>query len=523
MHIRYLCRLFVSFLLLQVVIQVQAQRAPNILIAISDDQSYPYASAYGSTTVSTPHFDRVAEGGVLFTQAFVASPGCSPSRAALLTGRYPWQIEHAGTHASYFSTEYLVFPDILEDAGYATGFTGKGWGPGDWRTSGRTRNPAGPHFSSIKTGTSIEGINSTDYAANFEDFLSQRDKDQPFYFWYGGFEPHRVFKDGIGIASGKQLHEAEVPSFLPDAPLIRSDILDYGYEIEYFDDHLGKMLKMLESAGELDNTLIIVTSDNGMAFPRAKANAFEFGIHVPLAVMWPNQIPGHRTVHDLTSLVDLMPTILEAAGIEHPEPEVLAGKSLIPTLTSNRSGYVDATRTAVYSARERHSSSRFNSLSYPQRALRTDSLLYIRNFTPERWPAGAPQKYSADGTLGPMHGGYHDIDAAPSLTYLIDNRGDPSVRFYFHLAVDLRPAEELYDIRKDPGCLINLAGAPGYGEIKAALAKQLEAYLMQTEDPRMLGSGDIFETYPRVSALRRFPEPAWVEMIEAYRPDWLDR
>ena len=100
----------------------QDSRPPNILIAISDDQSFPYASAYGSSTVSTPHFDRVAEEGVLFTNAFVASPGCSPSRAALLTGRYPWQIEHAGTHASYFPAAYVVFPDLLEDAGYAVGF-----------------------------------------------------------------------------------------------------------------------------------------------------------------------------------------------------------------------------------------------------------------------------------------------------------------------------------------------------------------------------------------------------------------
>ena len=114
----------------------QAQRPPNILIAISDDQSYPHASAYGTPWVETPAFDRVAREGVLFTNAFVASPGCSPSRAAFLTGRYPWQIEHAGTHASLFSTDYVVFPDLLEQAGYFTGFTGKGWGPGDWEASG---------------------------------------------------------------------------------------------------------------------------------------------------------------------------------------------------------------------------------------------------------------------------------------------------------------------------------------------------------------------------------------------------
>lgn len=498
--------------------------SPNILIAISDDQSYPYASAYGSTSTNTPHFDRVAQNGVLFHNAFVASPGCSPSRASLLTGRYPWELEHAGTHASYFPTEYQVFPDLLEQSGYAIGFTGKGWGPGSWQKSGRARNPAGPEYNELTDPDSPDGINNKDYAANFEVFLDSREDGQPFYFWYGAHEPHRRFKAGIGGEAGKKLYEAEVPAFLPDAPEIRMDILDYAYEIEHFDAHLGRMLEALEEAGELDNTLVIVTSDNGMAFPRAKANVFEYGIHVPLAISWPAQFEGNRTSDDLISLVDLAPTILEATGTQHPTPHVLPGRSLLDLLRSNASGLIDSNRTSVYSARERHSSSRFNSLSYPQRAIRTHDYLYILNFKSERWPAGAPQKLSEDGSLGPMHGGYHDIDAAPSLSYLIDNRDAPNVNRYFHLSVDLRPAEELYDIRKDPACLTNLAMAPGYQHIKRELNRDLLDYLTETGDPRALGKGDLFETYPRVSRLRWFPEPAWVADTDStIRPDWLDK
>ncbi len=502
----------------------EAASRPNILIAISDDQSYPYASAYGSRSTRTPHFDRVAREGVLFMNAFVASPGCSPSRAALLTGRYPWQIEHAGTHASYFSPDYVVFPDLLEEAGYAVGFTGKGWGPGDWRFLGRTRNPAGPEFNERRIASSPPGINDKDYAANFDAFLEQRDPEQPFYFWYGAHEPHRVFEEGAGRKAGKRLYEAEVPPFFPDDPVIRSDILDYAYEIEHFDTHLGRMLARLEALGELENTLVIVTSDNGMAFPRAKANTYEYGIHVPLAIMWADEIPGGRQVDDLVSLVDLHPTLLEAADTPHPDPDRLSGASLMPLLRSAESDLVDSSRTAVYAARERHSSSRFNSLSYSQRALRTHDFLYIRNFTPDRWPAGAPQKYDTEGLLGPMHGGYHDIDAAPSLSYLIDHRDDPNVDRYFHLAVDLRPPEELYDINKDPGCLINLANAPGFLQIKDDLGRRLHEYLTATGDPRVLGHGDVFETYPRVSGLRWFPEPYWVDGDEPpFRPEWLDR
>ena len=495
---------------------------PNILIAISDDQSFPYASAYGSTSTQTPHFDRVAHNGILFNNAFVASPGCSPSRASLLTGRYPWELEHAGTHASYFPKEYLVFPEQLEAAGYAIGFTGKGWGPGNWEKSGRSRNPAGPEFNDFFAEKSIQGINGKDYAANFKAFLETRDTHQPFYFWYGAHEPHRVFKSGIGINEGKRLYEAEVPSFLPDAPEIRKDILDYAFEIEHFDDHLGRILAILEDIGELENTLIIVTSDNGMAFPRAKANAYEYGIHVPLAISWPAEFPGQRYSDDLVSLVDLAPTIYEATGITSPTLDVFSGSSLLDLLTSGDSGIIEPNRDAVFSARERHSSSRYNSLSYPQRAIRTHEYLYILNFEPERWPAGAPQKFEEDGALGPMHGGYHDIDAAPSLSYLIENRDDPYVSRYFHLSVDLRPNEELYAIRKDPGCLNNLALAPGFQTIKQDLKQSLIDYLVATEDPRVLNNGDIFETYPRVSRLRWFPEPTWVNTKDSvFTPDWL--
>lgn len=521
---RNLCLLFLLLATPFESLYAQSTKRPNILIAISDDQSYPYASAYGSTSVKTPAFDYVAENGILFTNAFVASPGCSPSRAALLTGRYPWQIEHAGTHASYFPIEYVVFPDLLEENGYAVGFTGKGWGPGDWAHSGRSRNPAGPEYNESRTKGGEAGISDKDYAKNFSLFLEERDQDQPFYFWYGAHEPHRVFKDGIGKASGKMLHEAEVPSFFPDHPRIRSDILDYAYEIEHFDTHLQHMLDQLAAIGELDNTIVIVTSDNGMAFPRAKANVFEYGIHVPLAIMWPSEVTGHRVSNDLISLIDLMPTILEATDTPHPNPSAITGKSLLPIFQSQESGIIDESRQQVFSARERHSSSRYNSLSYSQRAMRTHEYLLIRNFTPERWPAGAPRKIEPDGTLGPMHGGYHDIDAAPALTYLIEGRNDPAVSYFFHLAVDLRPAVELYDIRSDPGCLINLAHAPGYIEVKNQLLSELNAFLIETDDPRATGNGDIFETYPRVSRLRLFPPAYWTQDTEnVFKPQWIDR
>ena len=499
------------------------QNRPNILLAISDDHSYPYASAYRAGAVHTPAFDRVASEGVLFNNAFVASPGCSPSRAALLTGRYPWQLEHAGTHASSFPQKYVVFPNLLAEAGYHVGHTGKGWGPGNWKENGRAHNPAGPAFENRTLVPPHEGISSVDYAGNFADFLTERSKDQPFFFWYGAHEPHLSYERGMGRATGKNPAAANVPPFLPDAPAVRTDLLDHAVEIEWFDRHLGQMLRTLEAAGELGNTIIVVTGDNGMPFPRAKANVYEYGIHVPLAIRWGQRVPGGREVDDLVSLIDLMPTFLEAAGVDDPPgSSPMAGRSLMNILTTDVEGRVDSSREGVFAARERHSSSRFNSLAYPQRALRTDRYLYIRNFAPERWPAGAPQKYEEDGRLGPMHGAYHDIDGSTTKTFLVNHRDDPAVSQYFHWAVDRRPDEELYDVRKDPGCLNNLAGNPAYADVQKRLRNRMNDYLRKTGDPRVTGRGNVFETYKRYSHLRKFPVPDWAQGQEdVFRPAWL--
>ncbi len=496
----------------------QADVRPNILLAISDDQSFFHTSKAGYPAVRTPAFDRIADEGIYFTHAITASPGCSPSRAALLTGRYCWQLEHAGTHASEFPQKYIAYPDLLEAAGYTVGFTGKGWGPGNFAISGRTRNPAGPEFSG-NTIASPTGISKKDYAANFSDFLQAREADKPFCFWYGGHEPHRVFEDGRGLAQGKKLEDAVVPSFLPDTPEIRSDLLDYCAEIEWFDQHLGRMIALLEEAGELDNTIIVVTSDNGMAFPRAKANAYEYGIRMPLAIRWGDKVSGGRTVDDLVSLIDLAPTFLEAAGVKHPGERYAAppmtGNSLMAILKSDKSGILDTSRDAVYSARERHSSSRYKTLGYPQRAMRTRDYLYIRNFHPERWPAGAPQKMGVGGypkdlrEAGPMHAGYHDIDACPTHTFLVKNRDDAAIGPFFHAAVDRHPAEELFRVADDPGCMNNLAADPEFTEVKAALSRQMMDYLKKTGDPRVVANGEIFETYPRYSRHRYFPKPDW--------------
>ena len=459
-----------------------SKRRPNILFAIADDWSYAHAGAMGDKVVKTPAFDEIAGRGVLFTNAVCGSPGCAPSRAAILTGRPHWQLEEAGTHASLFPKKFQVYPDILAAAGYFTGLTGKGAGPAnftEWK-----HNPSGPVLSKATANPPAKGMSSVDYAGNFEAFLAKKQKDQPFCFWYGCQEPHRAYEKGSGLRSGKKLADVVVPAFLPDTEEIRSDILDYYFEIEHFDRHLGRMLRALEKSGELSNTLIVVTGDNGMAFPGAKASMYDFGIHLPLAICWADRFKGSRRVTDPVSFVDFAPTYLAAAGLK-PSP-VMAGQSLLPVLESGR---VDPSRRFAISGRERHSHSRFDNLGYPTRALRTSEYLYIRNFAPDRWPAGDPDQFA-------------DIDGSPSKDYVVKNRDKADVRKYFEHACGKHGEEQLYSVVDDPGCMVELSASPKHRQTRTALRAQLDRELTWANDPRVLGKGQVFDSYPRFSPMR---------------------
>ncbi|MEM7478651.1 MAG: sulfatase [Planctomycetota bacterium] len=506
--------------------EAHAER-PNILVCISDDQSYPHASAYGEPVIQTPGFDQVAKAGTLFHNAFSPAPGCSPMRAAFLTGQYIWQIREAGTHASHFPKDLVTFPAELAKSGYKIGYTGKPWGPGKYQVSGRTENPAGPAFNS-KKNNSPNGISSTDYASNFEAFLDERTEKEPFCFWFGGHEPHRKFEKGIGANSGMDARKVQVPRFLPDAPEIRDDILDYFYEIQWFDQHLARMLEQLRQRGLLKNTIVIVTSDNGMSFPRAKANVYEYGIHMPLAISWPARFPAGQSSDALVNLIDVTATIFDVAEVS--KPKSVTGNSLSDLLA----GKSELERTATYSGRERHSSSRYNSLGYPQRCVRTKEYLYIRNYAPERWPAGTPQKFASiqydsennpvGAKLGPEHGGYHDIDACPSLSFLIANRDDNAIGKYFQWSVAKRPREEFFQIQDDAACVKNLVDNPEHQEALAEHRAMLTEELVRTGDLRETNFDEshVWETYPRYSSLRWFPKPDWANDDNVPRQEWLD-
>jgi len=465
---------------------------PNILLVIADDQSFPYASAYGTPGIHTPGFDYVAANGVCFSNAYATSPGSSPSRASLLTGKYPWQIKEAGTHASSFPSDYMCYPELFESFGYRIGFTGKGWGPGDWKISGRAVNPAGPEYNQIRLDPPNEGISDIDYTSNFLSFLEDSPQGQPFCFWFGAKEPHRPYSYGYGEESGVNPDEILVPEDLPDADVIRTDIADYISEIEWFDSHLVNILSELEIRGLLENTIVVVTADNGMPFPHAKANCYDSGLHVPLAICWGDNITRHCVDPSIVSLVDIFPTLLDLCDIDWDKADGLSGESLLAILGLGGKEY---TREASFGGRERHSSARFENAGYPSRCIRTDKWLLVRNFHPERWPAGDPPF----GNLEKPYDGYYDIDPSPTLRFMIDNRSDTLVSAFFNLATDKRPEFELFDIESDPGCKRDLSRVPFYKGIADSLKTMLQEKLESTCDSRLGSDPEIWESYPRLS------------------------
>jgi arylsulfatase A-like enzyme len=464
-------------------------KRPNILFAIADDWGWPHAGAYGDPVVKTPTFDRLAREGLLFQHAYVSSPSCTPSRGAILTGQWHWRLEAGANLWCIFPDKFATYPEQLEQAGYAVGVTGKGWGPG------RTETPGRP-----LVGKSYQG---------FSEFLAQRRAGQPFCFWLGSSDPHRPYDQGSGAASGIALERIPLAACFPDSPEVRGDVADYYFEVQRFDGFVGAALAALEKIGELDNTIVLMTGDHGMPFPRGKGNLYDTGTRVPLALRWPARVKSGITVDDFVSLTDLAPTFLEAAGLQPPAE--MTGRSLLNLLTSGKSGRLDPTRDFVLSGKERHvpSQEKPDLGGYPCRAIRTHEFLYIRNFRPDRWPNGTPD-YQNAAIPGVWFG---DCDNGPTKTWMVEQRDrDATHRRLYDLAFAKRPAEELYDLRKDPAQLQNVAADPAYAAPLRSLADRLQAALQATADPRVLGQGDKFDAHPYLGEGPRFP--GW----EAKRP-----
>ena len=507
----------------------EEERRPNILFAFADDWGR-YASAYAEANgpgtpndlVKTPNFDRVAREGVIFRNAHVTAPSCTPCRSSLLSGQYFFRTGRGAIlQGAQWDSSIPSFPLLLKDAGYHIGKVYKVWSPGTPRDApfgeqafgfekkGANFNAFSQTATSlVRRGQSVAEAKRTlldKVGAEFDAFLAARPDGVPFCFWFGPTNVHRKWTKGSGKALWNLDPDAlkgKLPPFLPDVPVVREDFADYLGEAMAFDAGLGVLLDRLEKAGLLDDTLVVVSGDHGApGFPRGKCNLYDFGTGVALAACWGDRIPKGRVVDDFVNLMDLAPTFLEAAGVERPE--VMTGASLVPVLTSERAGQVDPKRSWVVTGRERHVGiARTGGKPYPQRAIRTKDHALIINFEPDRWPMGIPGPV-ANGDV-PAHNAlannttvcFADLDASPTKAWMIEHRADPDHAAQYELGFGKRPRIELFDLCSDPHEIENLAGNPGYAEIQRKLEKQLMAELRRTGDPRVLSDNPPYENPP---------------------------
>jgi N-sulfoglucosamine sulfohydrolase len=510
-------------------------KRPNILFLFADDWGR-YASAYAKVdkrpsandVVRTPHIDSLARAGVLFRNAFVGAPSCTPCRSSLLSGRYFFKTGRGAIlQGAIWDAEIPSWPLLLRNAGYFLGKAFKVWSPGTpvdapfggqkyaFQSAGRLFNDFSENATKmVKGGVTVDAARTkllNEVRDNFRSFLKARPKDQPFCFWFGPTLVHRKWEKG----SGKALWninpddlQGKLPAFLPDVPEVREDFADYLGEIQAWDAGVGVILALLAESGELDNTVIVVSGDHGApGFPGGKCNLYDFGVGVSLIACGPG-IPAGRVVDDLVNLMDLAPTFLEIGGVA--KAPGMQGRSLLNVLQAKKSGQVDPQRTWVVTGRERHvAAARDKNLPYPQRALRTDKFLYIKNFQPDRWPMGDPK--AVTDTKAPSASelehntfvAFADMDASPTRAWLVAHRNDPKWKWHYNYAFGKRPAEELYDISNDPDQIKNVATDPAYADVKKELAERLLRILTDAGDPRVVDGGQTFERPPFTDAVEK--------------------
>lgn len=434
---------------------------PNIVLLLADDWGFPHATVYGDPEVDSGVFDRIASEGMLFTHAYSAAPHSSPSRASILTGMYPHRLRDAASLNCYFPRDLRVYTEELEKSGYETVFWHKGWGPGVWDATGWEHNPAGREV--------------TDLVKYIEEDAPE---GKPICVWMGSRRPHRPYAAGSGEANGFNPANIAVSPDLPDAPDVRTDLADYYYNIRLFQEECAAVIEALEKSGRMENTLLIVTGDNGDSFPRAKSNLYDMGCHVPMAVRWPGVVEPGSVCEGFVNLMDLCATFYEAAGVKPPVK--LDSKSLMPVFRGKK----DGSRKEMYFDRERHTNTRPGGYGYPMRSVRTDDFIFIHNFHPERLPAG----------VDPVFG---DTGNGPAKAYMSFHRDEyPSE--IFERAFGLRPEYELYDLRKDPHCLVNVAEDREYSGIRKRLEGKLVRWMKRTDDPRVNPDDMSFDLYPYV-------------------------
>lgn len=402
---------------------------PNILYLHSHDTGR-YIQPYGHA-VATPHLQRLAEEGVLFRRAFCAAPTCSPSRAALLTGQAPHSSGMLGlAHRGFALHDYgqhLVH--TLRRAGYRSALCGVQHVARDASTIG---------YDTILPTASRH---AQDVAPAAAEFLRSR-PTQPFFLDVGFFETHREFPEPVDNPD-----YCLPPAPLPDTPAVRQDMAAYKASARALDDGVGQVLEALDAAGLAQETLVIYTTDHGLAFPGMKCNLTDHGIGVSLILRGPGGFTGGQACDAMVSHIDLFPTLCELIGLE--PPPWLQGHSLLPVIR----GEVAEIHDAIFAEVTYHAAYE------PQRAIRTQRYKYIRRFGDRRRPV-LPNCDDSPSKDVWLQAGWREREVA---------------------------AEQLYDLVFDPNETCNLVDEPGLQEVRSELQARLQRWMEETDDPLLHG------------------------------------
>lgn len=425
---------------------------PNVVLIIADDLAWNDVGAFGNTAIRTPNIDRLARGGLRFDRAFVTASSCSPSRASLITGRYPHNTDAEQLHWPVPAAQ-VTFVEQLRSAGYWTGAAGK-WHLGDALKS-RFDVVDDVGEAGFQTDQATGKMLATDDsgAQGWVPLLQRRPKDAPFFVWLAALDPHRDYVEHA-VPSPHDPAAVIVPPYLPDVAEVRRDLALYYDEIARLDDYVGKVVAELARQGVLERTVIIFMSDNGRPFPRDKTTLYDSGIRTPLIVSWPGAVAAGGSTMSLVSTVDVAPTVLELAGVQAPAS--IEGRSFAALLRDPGRSI----REEIYAEKNWHD------FEDRARAVRTARFKYIRNFYDD-----LPLTPPADAARSPSFEALKRLRDAGTIT--------PDQRRVFEAP---RPAEELYDTEADPHELRNLAGEAAHAAILRALREKLEAWQEATGD-----------------------------------------
>ncbi len=402
----------------------------NVLYVHSHDTGR-YVRPYGYD-VPTPNLQALAERGVLFRQAFCAAPTCSPSRAALLTGRWPHASGMLGlAHRGFALSDYgQHVVHTLKAAGYATALAGVQHVAADAAEIGYDRILCPPQ--------STEAV-----ARTVAEFL-RAPPAQPFFLSVGFLETHRVFPPPDPADDPRY---GRAPDPLPDAPQTRLDFAGFKTSARRLDAAIGAVLGELEASGLADRTLVICTTDHGLAFPGMKCSLTDHGIGVMLILRGPGGFFGGEVCDAMVSQVDIFPTLCEL--LEIPAPGWLDGKSMMPLIR----GHAERINEQVFAEVTYHAAYE------PMRAVRTPRWKYIRRFDDRRRPVLS----NCDDSLS------KDLWLAAGW------------------ADRVLPDEELYDLVFDPNEAHNLAGAAAGKTALKEMRARLDCWMAETNDPLAAG------------------------------------